>query len=796
MIFRLLIVTFSLLFCQPVEAAVSFPIAETAPVTAEAQPLNYNETNKMLDKLVAKLQKNKVEREETDNLLAMLGTLQIQAAKDQKNDTAELQNITKKINALTNNLQEGETEVPAIAKERAKYEAEAGKFKYQLAQNALVLAKIEEINTLILKNRNQELINDILTKQSSIFQPDQFVKALVSFWTFIRELLASPLSWYQKLSSEQQKLAHQQFGILGLVLGIASVLAVFLASFIKKHFGYDLENHAPSYMLKFKAAIWIFIARGLLPAAIIAAFRLWLNAFELMNESEFSVLLKSAAAYLFYFMILRAAILTLFAPKMPEWRLFNIDPTKVKTASRTLIFASAVIMAVSFVQNLAYAMNYGPDIIYSLQILANGIKAFIVAWAALKLMYNVNRISDEDFANGNIQKLSTSAQAALLIVVLMAAGFTASLFGYIRLSSFIIDRFIVSATVVGGLYVLNNLLQMIYHLAVRQRFWTSTFRINPRSLIKSEVWFGIILLPLTYLFGLLVMLAVWGVSVDILLARTKSFLTGFNIGEVHISLTSLFLGLVSFWIAMLLVKMLKNSIQNGGLSKLDFDDAMKNSILSGIGFFGFIFSVVLGIAVAGGSFKSLALMAGALSFGAGLGLQNIVSNLVAGITILFERPIKLGDWVIINGYEGIVKRISMRSTTLEVWNKSDVIIPNSSIISGSVVNKTLDNRMGRIEIPVGVDYSSDISLVKETLLSIANNDEDILKMPAPSLAFKDFADSSLNFQLNCYTANVFNSSTISFRIRENIINEFRAKGINIPYPQRVVRSLEEAAGGD
>lgn len=750
----------------------------------------------MLDKIVAKLQKNKVGREESDNLLVMFGTLQIQAAKDQKNGMAELQNIIKKINALTNNLQEGEAEVPEIAKERTKYETEAGKIKYQLAQNALVLAKIEEINTLILKNRNRELINDILTKQSSIFQPEQFVKALVSFWTFIRELLASPTSWYKKLSNEQQKQAHQQFGILGLALSTALMAAVFLASFIKKHFGYDLENHAPSYMLKFKAAIWIFIARGLLPATIIAAFRLWLNAFQLINESDFFVLLKSAASFLFYFMILRAAILTLFAPKMPEWRLFNIDQAKVKIASRTLIFASAVIMAVSFVQNLAYAMNYGPDIIYSLQILANGIKAFIVAWTALKLMYNVKRISDEDFANGNIQKLSASAQAALLIVVIMATGFTASLFGYIRLSSFIINRFIVSAIVVGGLYVLNNLLQMIYHLAVRQRFWTSTFRITPRSLIKSEVWFGIILLPLTYLFGLLVMLAVWGVSVDILLARTKSFLTGFNIGEVHISLTSLFLGLISFWIAMLLVKMLKNSINNGGLSKLDFDDSMKNSILSGIGFFGFIFSVVLGIAVAGGSFKSLALMAGALSFGAGLGLQNIVSNLVAGITILFERPIKLGDWVIINGYEGIVKRISMRSTTLEIWNKSDVIIPNSSIISGSVVNKTLDNRMGRIEIQIGVDYNSDISLVKETLLSIANNDKDILKMPAPSLAFKDFAESSLNFQLNCYTPNVFNSSAISFRIRENIINEFRAKGINIPYPQRVVRSLKETAGGD
>ena len=204
-------------------------------------------------------------------------------------------------------------------------------------------------------------------------------------------------------------------------------------------------------------------------------------------------------------------------------------------------------------------------------------------------------------------------------------------------------------------------------------------------------------------------------------------------------------------------------------------------------------SVILGIAVAGGSFKSLALMAGALSFGAGLGLQNVVSNLVAGITILFERPIKLGDLVVINGYEGVVKQISMSSTTLETGNKSNVIIPNSAIIAGSVVNKTYDNRMARVDINVGVDYDSDIDKVKKILLRIAGEDEEVLSNPAPALSFLDFGDSSLNFQLNCYTANIANSSGISFRIREKIINEFRKEGINIPFPQRVVRSLEESA---
>lgn len=756
------------------------------------QPLDYAKINKTLDEITKTLNLTKPGRAETEEFVSTLADLQARALSAQKADTASLQAIVKKINALASGLKEGEEAIPEIAKEQGEFENEAGKYKYQLAQNALVLAKIDEINNLILKTRNKELIDGILVKQHSILEPEQFLQSILSFGNFLHELLVSPFAWYKKLAPAEQKDAQKQLGLLSFMLAAALILAVIVKSYIKKHFSYDLDVSKPTYYQKFKAGVFIFAALGIIPGAIIAAFLFWLKRFELMKEGDFFILVKDAAVYLLYFLIMRAEIIASFAPNNPDWRLFNINAARVKTATRALIFAALLIMAAAFVQQLAADMNYNADIIYSLQILANGVKAFAVSWACYKLMYDAKDLSDEDFESGNIQKLSASSQAALLIVFFMAASFLVSLFGYIRLSSFIIDRFIISIGVVGILYILNNLLRILYHTVVRMRFWTSAFRISPRTLVKSEVWFGLVLFPVTCLFGILALLAVWGVSVDILIAKTKGFLTGFNIGEVHISIASLALGVISFWVMMLLIKMLKNSIANGSLSRLDFDDGMKNSIISGVGFFGFIFSVILGIAVAGGSFQSLAIMAGALSFGAGLGLQNVVSNLVAGITILFERPIKLGDLVIINGYEGVVKQISMRSTILEMGNKSNVIIPNSAIISGSMVNKTHENRMGRIEIAVGGNYDSDIKKVKELLLKIAADDADVLSNPAPSLVFSEFADSSLNFQLNCYTANVFNNSGISFRLRENIINEFRKEGINIPFPQRVVRPISGA----
>ncbi|MCM1324029.1 MAG: mechanosensitive ion channel [Acetobacter sp.] len=781
---KILLFVLTLLSVPVAAAPVSLSVETNEELAFDAVAIN-----KTLDNLTEKLNTNKVSRDETDDYMDTLTELQTQTQNAQKQIAAELSNISKKISALNSSSVEGEEDLPEIIKERAKYEAKAGKYKSQQAQSALILTKIDEINNLILKKRNQDLINDILAKQSSIFQPEEFWQSLLSFGGFLKGILVSPLNWYQQLKPEQQDNARRSLGILSIMIGAAFVVAVLIRQYLRKNFGYNLDINAPTYGQKFRAAVWIFIANGAIPAAIITAFWTWINNYELMAGSDFAILLKNFAIYLLYFLIFRAGVLAAFAPRNPDWRIFNIDAKKVRRASNALITAAAMITAVSFFQRLATEMSHQPEIIYSMQIFANAIKAFAVIWVAFRVLYDVKDLSEEEVESENIQKLSVSSQAALAIILFMTIAFGFSLFGYISFSAYLINRFIVSVAVISALYIAYNLLLMLYHNIIRWRFWITAFRINRRTLIKSEVWFGIILTPIVYIFGALVLLAVWGVSVDILIAKTKGVLTGFNIGEVHVSITSLLLGIIAFWVAMLLVKMLKSSIQQGALSKLDFDDGMKNSIISGVGFFGFIFSVILGIAVAGGSFKSLAIMAGALSFGAGLGLQNIVSNLVAGITILFERPIKLGDVVIINGYEGTVKQISMRSTILEMGNKSNVIIPNSAIISGSVVNKTHDNRMSRIEIKVGVDYDSDIAKVRDILLSIAQNDSGVLKTPAPVLTFTDFGDSSLDFQLNCYISNVSKTAEVTFRLRENIINAFREAGIDIPFPQRVVRPL-------
>jgi small-conductance mechanosensitive channel len=161
---------------------------------------------------------------------------------------------------------------------------------------------------------------------------------------------------------------------------------------------------------------------------------------------------------------------------------------------------------------------------------------------------------------------------------------------------------------------------------------------------------------------------------------------------------------------------------------------------------------------------------------------------------LIERPISVGDWVVIGEHEGRVKRISFRSTEIETWQRASVIIPNADILSKAVVNWTLNDRTGRIEIPVGVAYGSDTAKVRDTLVACARAHPRILADPPPVALFRAFADSSLNFELRCFTDNVMERLAIASDLLFDIDRRFREEGIEIPFPQQVVHHADPPPG--
>ena len=158
---------------------------------------------------------------------------------------------------------------------------------------------------------------------------------------------------------------------------------------------------------------------------------------------------------------------------------------------------------------------------------------------------------------------------------------------------------------------------------------------------------------------------------------------------------------------------------------------------------------------------------------------------------MFERPFRIGDWIVVNDKEGIVYKINIRSTELETFDRAIVIIPNADIISGQLINWTLTDAGGRISIDVGIGYASDLAKALDIALDIAKSDPRVLTDPAPSAIVTEFADSAINIRLRCYLSNILERSYIKSDLMIRLQKAFAENGIDIPFPQRVVQVLKD-----
>lgn len=200
---------------------------------------------------------------------------------------------------------------------------------------------------------------------------------------------------------------------------------------------------------------------------------------------------------------------------------------------------------------------------------------------------------------------------------------------------------------------------------------------------------------------------------------------------------------------------------------------------------------VIALEALGFSLTTLTVVAGALGVGIGFGLQSVVGNFVSGVVLLFEQPIRIHDRVTVESVEGNVVGINFRSTTIVTNDNISIIVPNSQFINNSVINWSHGDPKVRIHVPVGVAYGSDVALVTETLLAVARETEGVLERPEPEVRFKEFGDSSLDFELLVWTDKAPLHLQLKSRLNYGIDAAFRRNGIQIPFPQRDVHLKSE-----
>ena len=796
------IFVFTLLPVFQAKAIVSEKVVDASTMVVNSigtSRIDYMEVNDSLSEIESLLRRGNLTVGEIAEKVRQLSETRTNLQDSKKQVEKELRFVNKRMDALGEAPENG-NEPPLIAEKRKEFREETNQLKTKMAEIDLMLAKIDELDILIVNVRSKKLLGNLLERQTPLFYPTAFFSSTRSFVEFGIDIIRSPVDWFFDLNTEGKDFVTSNVIPMTVIFLLTLWLGIYLRSFIMRHFGYNNDLEHINYSRKIFAAISVAIAYGVIPACIIGGFLFWTASTEVMTSGFFGIVINSFLYFTLVMILCKAVGRVIFAPYNERWRLINFSNEKALKVTHAVYFSILIIGITSFLSYIAEKAGYSLMLQGFLITISSAAKALSIAlifkrlvWDELTEAEEEALENDEDEENEHDENLAHALKITFLVSTCSFLVFALSIFGYPYLSAFIFNKLILSGLVIGALIIVRKALYEVLHRLFLLRFWVNTFRLRRRILRKVNFWSSLIIDPIFIAFAVLAILSLWGVSTDILLQTLMKVLTGFTVGGVEISLIGITIGIAVFFVSIALVKSLKLRLLNNVLSKMEMDDGIKHSLASGFGFLGFIISALLAFAIMGGNLRNFALIAGALSVGIGLGLQNVVNNFVSGIILLFERPIKVGDWVIINGEEGKVKQINIRSTEVETFKRSSVIIPNASLLSGTVTNLTHSNNWARYAVKVGVAYGSDVEQVKSILLETAQTHRKVLKKPAPYVLFQDFGASSLDFELRFYVSDIWEGWTVPSDIRFEINRRFIEEGIEIPFNQLVVHHGSEVS---
>ena len=648
-----------------------------------------------------------------------------------------------------------------IASQREELTAQFNDVDGELKQARVLTVRTDQLGDRVAQKRHALYANELFARSASILDP--------SFWGEVYRALPIELRSIEALlDTWSERHTRPRWAAAALIIIVIIALAVALTRWWLPRLIGEPSNTRSA---KAWAALWVFAWFAIrTPLAAFAAL-LALTTFGLLTvrlEQIAQGLVAGMAAAAFGHGVARG----LLAPEHPHRRLVQEDDETARCFYNHLVWASRA-LGVLIVLQVIHKILFAPLVI------TVATNALFAAATAAFLVHLVLRLGTIKKNRGDaLIAASWAHPLGLLMAVLIGVALVA---GYAGVAAFISLRVIVAAAVFGALYLLLVITQTLFASVNEQtakgQMLAESLGIDPRTLGLSGALLSALIRVLLIVSSFLLIIGPWEVSTADLFDTVRNIPFGFKIGEIRVSFQTILVAIAVLVLLLIVVRLMQRWLERELLPRTGLEPSLQLSIVTIFGYVGAITAIALALSGLGFDLQKIALIAGALSVGIGFGLQSIVSNFVSGLILLTERPIRVGDSIVVKGEEGWVRRVRVRATEIETFDRASVIIPNSEFITGVVKNWTRANRLGRIVVKVGVGYDSDPAQVRDILTEIANAHPQIVQTPPPAAYLVAFGETALEFELRCVVAEVEKGLSVRSDLHYAIIEKFRAAAI-------------------
>jgi potassium efflux system protein len=690
-----------------------------------------------------------------------------------------LAEVDQQLKSIGNVPSDGSTEPAEISGRRTALQNDLNRIKAAQTQLDLITVETDQQIDRTAQLQRDQFLSRLFERSGSILSPKLWYDGLLASGVFFSRLGQLLANWWDEASRTGDLIV---LVIMPLFLAALFYLYRVIRRWFMRRYGSTFFVSKPPDDTD---RLWR-IVRGVLFTAVIGSalivstflgFRL-AGIFTARFEQLFSALVD----LLFFPAVYAALAYRLAAPTKPTCRVINLDDRTAGSFALLASLAALLSQAKNFFSELAGVL-YLPAAFPVAQ--GASISIALIAIIAAILIVTRNQEGLSSAAHGGEVYFGWARRFVPLIWLLLAVSLGALLLGYTALAGFITEQIVDTSFLVAGLLLIHHLSDALVVSGLDGassfgQFLRRLTGMGERGISRLSTLFRTFIDLALVFVGLPLLFLSWTVtwvSFSSLIARAFD---RFKIGNISISLSDIALILGILIVGLVLTKLVTRWLNARVLSQTQVDSGVRDSIVKGANYAGYVAAAGFALSAAGLDFSNLAIVAGALGVGIGFGLQSIVNNFLSGLILLAERPVRAGDWIDVKGAEGLIKQINVRSTEIETFDNCTIIVPNSLLITEPVRNWTHRDTIGRFIVTVSAALSSDPAKVKDIILKAAKDHALVLYHPEPTVVLRDFGTQGYVFDLRAFVGDIMSGAGVASDIRFAILAAFKENGVELP----------------